>query len=63
MLSSFWAELDKEQLLGRPAVLKTFDMHQCSLEDVQVGKVFVFRRKMVGGFWEGGGIFVGVSLK
>lgn len=52
ILSSFWAELEKEQLLGRPAVLKTFDMHKCSLEDVQVGKLFLFRV-------EDGGVFFG----
>lgn len=45
ILSSFWAELEKEQLLGRPAVLKMFDMYQCTLEDVQVGKLCVFLRE------------------
>lgn len=35
ILSSFWAELDKDQVLGEPAVVRTFDMHTCTLEDVQ----------------------------
>lgn len=35
-MSSFWAELDKDQVLGEPAVVQTFDMHTCTLEDVQV---------------------------
>lgn len=36
ILSSFWAELDKDQVLGEPATVRTFDMHTCTLEDVQV---------------------------
>lgn len=36
ILSSFWAELNKDQVLGEPAVVRTFDMHTCTLEDVQV---------------------------
>lgn len=39
ILSSFWAELDKDQVLGEPAVVRTFDMHTCTLEDVQVRKL------------------------
>lgn len=39
ILSSFWAELDKDQVLGEPASVQTFDMHTCTLEDVQVGGV------------------------
>lgn len=39
ILSSFWAELDKDQVLGEPAVVQTFDMHTCTLEDVQVNKI------------------------
>ncbi|CAM9122795.1 unnamed protein product [Pylaiella littoralis] len=35
ILSSFWAELGKDQVLGEPAVVRTFDMHTCTLEDVQ----------------------------
>ncbi|CAN0212898.1 unnamed protein product [Ectocarpus sp. 13 AM-2016] len=35
ILSSFWAELDKDQVLGEPVVVQTFDMHTCTLEDVQ----------------------------
>lgn len=38
ILSSFWAELGKDQVLGEPAVVRTFDMHTCTLEDVQVLK-------------------------
>lgn len=38
ILSSFWAELDKDQVLGEPVVVQTFDMHTCTLEDVQVNE-------------------------
>lgn len=41
ILSSFWAELDKDQVLGEPATVRTFDMHTCTLEDVQVTIPFV----------------------
>lgn len=36
ILSSFWAELDKDQVLGKPVAVQTFDMHNCTLQDVQV---------------------------
>lgn len=36
ILSSFWAELDKDQVLGEPVAVRTYDMHTCTLEDVQV---------------------------
>lgn len=36
ILSSFWAELENDQVLGEPATVRTFDMHTCTLEDVQV---------------------------
>lgn len=36
ILSSFWAELDKDQVLGEPVAIRTFDMHTCTLKEVQV---------------------------
>ena len=45
ILSSFWAELDKDQVLGEPAVVRAFDMHTCTLEDVQVRKHAPTRRR------------------
>lgn len=36
ILSSFWAELDKDQVLGEPVAVQSFDMHTCTLQDVQV---------------------------
>ncbi|CAM9380817.1 unnamed protein product [Choristocarpus tenellus] len=35
ILSSFWAELGQEQVLGQPVAVCSFDMHTCTLEDVQ----------------------------
>jgi type I protein arginine methyltransferase len=32
ILSSFWAELQPQQCVGEPAVVKEFDMHTCTLE-------------------------------
>ncbi|CAN0004481.1 unnamed protein product [Discosporangium mesarthrocarpum] len=35
ILSSFWAELDRDQVLGEATMVQAFDMHTCTLEDVQ----------------------------
>ncbi|KAG5178611.1 S-adenosyl-L-methionine-dependent methyltransferase [Tribonema minus] len=35
ILSSFWAELQPDQCVGQGAMIKHFDMHTCTLEDVQ----------------------------
>lgn len=66
ILSSFWAELDKDQVLGEPVAVRTYDMHTCTLEDVQVmfksisdgvgfGRDISERRCLLGGVCGGSG--------
>ncbi|CAM9260123.1 unnamed protein product [Phaeothamnion confervicola] len=35
ILSSFWAELHPDQMVGPPAAVKQLDMHTCTLQEVQ----------------------------